>query len=50
MNTVSCVNWGDSEFTKTSVEEVTSSFNGPNTCQPIIADIELISSIAGVVV
>lgn len=26
------------------------SFNGPNTCPPIIADIELVSSITGVVI
>ena len=50
MNVVSSINWNDREFAKLSVEELMASFNGPNSRPPIIADIELISSITGVVI
>ena len=48
MKTFSCVNWNDKEFTNVPTEEMMQSFNGPNACPPIIADIELMGSISGV--
>ena len=42
-------NWSDKTFSKCNTEEVAREFNGHNTAPPIIADVELISSVDGVV-
>ena len=48
LSTVGCVNWNRGEYLKWPTEGIIREFNGPSTAPPIIADVELISSIAGV--
>ena len=50
LSTVGCANWNREEYLKWSTGDVLREFNGPSTAPPIIADVEFISSIAGVVV
>ena len=50
LSTVSCINWDDRQFTKCDPETLLRGFSGPNASPPIVADIELISSVSGVVI
>ena len=50
LQTVSLINWQKKEFLKANAEDLLRNFNGANTVPPIIADVELIAGVAGVII
>ena len=50
LESVGCINWNRKSFANFSADAILREFNGPWTAPPIIADVEMISSLAGVVI
>ena len=50
LESVGCISWNRKSFANVIAEKILREFNGPWAAPPIIADVEMISSLAGVVI